>query len=185
MGQEMIKRFFSVSDTENKKPVHPIVIWLIIGAILFLVLGNFRGDEKPSQKQTQGVTWEAETNLYLEKTEERLQKVLERIKGAGAVSVFLYFEDGGEQVLATNRLLKSEEDERENEVSGSIEEESEIIRWDQDGVEVPYKVKQRFPEPSGILVVAEGAGDEKVKNEICEAVRAIFGLPIHRIKITN
>lgn len=41
-----------------------------------------------------------------------------------------------------------------------------------------------MPAPVGVLVVAEGAKDEKVKYEIYEAVKALFGLSAHRIKVT-
>ncbi len=185
MGQEIIKRFFSLSDREEKKPIKPLVIWLIIGSILFLALGSFRSDEKPAPERETLAQQETDVNTYLENLEQRLQVTLEKITGAGSVSVFLYLEDNGEQILATNRIQKSEEMEGQSGASDSLEEESDVVRWDQDGMEAPYRVKQRFPQPTGILVVAEGAEDDGVKQEIYEAVRAIFGLPVHRIKITN
>lgn len=185
MGQEIIKRFFSRRDIEERKPVKPLVIWLILGSILFLALGSFRGDEKPKTKPDAEVAQEMDMNGYLKILEGRLTQTLEMIQGVGEVSVFLNLEDGGEQVLATNRIQKSQEDEEESGSASMVEEESEIIRWNNDGVETPYRVKQRYPVPSGILVVAEGAENESVRREIYEAVRAIFGLPAHRIKITN
>lgn len=185
MGQELIKRFFSFSDGEERKKVRPWIVWLIIGAILFLALGNFGGEEKAKPEPDHKTEKETDVNLYLESLEQRLQVTLEKITGVGSVSVFLYLEDNGEQILATNRIQKSEEEKGQSGVSDSLEEESDIVRWDQDGIETPYPVKQRFPQPTGILVVAEGAEDDEVKQEIYEAVRAIFGLPVHRIKISN
>ncbi len=185
MGQEIIRKFFSRPDIEEKKSVKPLIVWLILGAILFLALGGIHGDEKPKETKNQELTQEMDMDIYLENLEQRLKETLEKINGAGEVSVFLNLEDGGEQILAANRLQKSQEETEEYGTGSLVEEESDIIRWNQDGVETPYRVKQRFPEPSGILVVAEGAGSEQVRQEIYESVRAIFGLPAHRIKITN
>lgn len=185
MGQEMIKRFFSFSEREEKKSIKPLVVWLIVGAILFLALGSFQGDENKTSKEIEPQEQETDINFYSESLEQRLQTILEKITNAGTVSVFLYFEDDGEQVLAANRSQKSEEEEGVSGTNDSIEEESDIVLWDKDGTEIPYRVKKRFPQPAGVLVVAEGAVHDGVKQEIYEAVRAIFGLPAHRIKITN
>ncbi len=185
MGQEMVKRFLSPSDDTGKKPIRGVVIWLIVGAILFLAFSSFRDDKKETANPEPTKVEEMDVNLYLKDMEERLQQTLEKITGAGTISVFLHFEDGGESVLATNRIQKSAEEKDTDSVSESVEEERDIVRWEQDGVETPYRVKQRFPEPTGILVVAKGATNHKVRQEIYEAVRAVFGLPAHRIKITN
>ncbi len=185
MGQEIITRFFSRPETEEKKPIKPLVVWLIIGSILFLALGSCRDNDTPKTDVDREESSEVEVEVYLENLEQRLKGTLEKIHGAGEVSVFLNLEDGGEQVLATNRIQKSQDEEEENSTSTMMEEESDIIRWNQDGIETPYAIKKRLPEPSGILVVAEGAAKEEVRQEIYEAVRAIFGLPAHRIKITN
>lgn len=186
MGQELVKRFFSTIHTEHsgrKKSIKPFLVWLIIGAILFLAVGSFGGEKEKKEPLSlpSGTGWESEG--YLDKMELRLKETLEQIDGVGKVSVFLYLEDGGEQVLAANRVQKSQEGEVGS--LDTVEEEEEIILWNQDGAESPYTVKYRVPEPSGILVVAEGAKEESVRQEIYEAVRAIFGLPAHRIKITN
>lgn len=185
MRQEIIKQFFSSSDREEQKPIKPWVIWLIVGSILFLAISSFGGEKKETVKTDWTTEQETDADGYLEHLEQRLQTTLEKITGAGSVSVFLYLEDNGEQVLATNRIQKSEETEGQSGKSDSLEDENEIVRWDRNGMETPYSVKHRYPKPTGILVVAEGAEDDGVKQEIYEAVRAIFGLSAHRIKITN
>lgn len=185
MGQEMIKRFFSSLDEKEKKPIKPWIIWLIVGAILFLALGSVGDSGEKSTEQNQPLVKETDTKLYLESLEQRLKATLEKITGAGEVSVFLYLEDNGEQILAANRILKNEEEEGVSGTTDRAEEENDIVLWDKGGAEIPYPVKQRVPQPTGILVVAEGAGDDDVEQEIYEAVRAVFGLPAHRIKITN
>ena len=50
--------------------------------------------------------------------------------------------------------------------------------------EKPFVVKEKLPVPSGVLVAATGAGSEHVKLEIYEAVKALYGISPHRIKVT-
>ena len=45
-------------------------------------------------------------------------------------------------------------------------------------------VKEKAPQVAGVLVVAEGAADESVRLKIYEAVKALYGMPSHRIKVT-
>jgi len=44
-------------------------------------------------------------------------------------------------------------------------------------------VEEKTPKIGGVLVVAEGAGDERVRVEIYDAVKAIYGVAAHRIKV--
>ena len=66
-----------------------------------------------------------------------------------------------------------------------MEAEEKIVLSDIDGDKIPYVVEERKPVPAGILIVAEGAENEEVRNKLYEAAKAIFGLSAHRIKITN
>ena len=55
-----------------------------------------------------------------------------------------------------------------------------VLTGNADG---PYVIKEINPQVSGVLILAQGAGSAAVKNEICEAVEALFNLPIHKIKV--
>ena len=49
----------------------------------------------------------------------------------------------------------------------------------------PYVVKQLEPEIEGVLVAAQGAGDETIVNEITYAVQVLFDVPVHKIKVVK
>ncbi len=191
MRKDGIWQLFSHPKAENtgeNRDLNPVVVWIIVGAILFLIISSFWGEskEKPKPEESQIMeVWEIEIDTYVEKLEERLKETLQKISGTGQVSVFINIEDSGERVLAADRSQKNQEDVDDAVEASRTEEESHVILWEQDGAETPYVVKERFPIPTGVLVVAEGAADAEVRQEIYEAVRAIFGLPAHRIKITN
>ena len=161
-----------------KKRLHPAVIWVILAAIVFLAVSGFGGEEKVQVKEE---TTDISAETYIKSLEKRLQETLQKINGAGKVSVFISMESGGEKILATDRISKSQEEDQ----SGSrTEEERKVVLQGKSAQESPYVVKERFPEPVGVLVVAEGARNETVRYEIYQAIRALFGLPAHRIQIS-
>ena len=45
--------------------------------------------------------------------------------------------------------------------------------------------KQNLPAIEGVLIVAEGGGSQAVATNISEAVEALFGLEVHKIKVVE
>lgn len=159
------------SDYEKKKP-NMIIIWLIIGAILFLVFGSFTKTEKKEEKSDK-----INISEYLRNEEKRLETALEKINGAGDVTVYINIDGGGEKVLAKDSDYKTE-------VQGEEKSEESKTSIVMSGKSTPYIVEEKTPEISGVLVISKGAADERVKIEIYEAIRAIYGIAPHRIKVT-
>ena len=117
--------------------------------------------------------------------ERKLESILKKINGAGNVSVFISVEGGGEKVLAMDSKNKLSEESSENsDISKSEESENNVFTIGSRSDGEPYVVKEKTPEIAGVIVVATGAADEKVRLEIYDAVRAVYGIAPHRIKIT-
>ncbi len=70
---------------------------------------------------------------------------------------------------------------RKNTENGQREEV--IYIRDADGNEIPYVVRRKLPEVTGVVVMAQGAGNAKVKENIIGAVGVLFNLNEHRIKV--
>ncbi len=159
------------NDYEKKKP-NMIIIWLIIGAVLFLAFGSF---PKTDKKEEKGES----TNVseYAKNEEKRLETSLEKINGAGDVTVYINIDGGGEKILAKDSDYKTE-------IQGEEKSEESKTSIVMSGKSTPYIVEEKTPEISGVLVIAKGAADERVKTEIYEAIRAIYGIAPHRIKVT-
>ncbi|MEG2584653.1 MAG: hypothetical protein RSA27_09125, partial [Oscillospiraceae bacterium] len=122
---------------------------------------------------------------YTRLMEERLEATLSKIAGAGMVSVMLIVDSDGEKVFATDTKTKTNKQAKsETAESSNTEEEENIVIAGQGASGQPVIVEEKRPYPSGILVVAEGAKDETVRYEIYEAVKALYDLSPHRIKVT-
>ncbi len=164
-------------EGDRKKP-NMVIIWIIIIGIVFLAFGGFspKTENKASDRE------DINTNLdgYEEEQEERLEQILKKINGAGDVSVFINLEGGGEKILARDDKSKVSQ-----EAEGYSEErESQIVMVGKSTDGKPYVTEEKAPSVGGILVVAEGASNEKVRIEIYEAVAAVYGVPAHRIRVT-
>ena len=46
-----------------------------------------------------------------------------------------------------------------------------------------FQMEDKGNQVKGVLIVAEGISDAKVQTEIYEAVMALFGIDMHKIKI--
>ncbi|MBR5151929.1 MAG: hypothetical protein IKW60_00165 [Clostridia bacterium] len=164
-------------EHEGKK----VPVWLIGGilvAILFLAGSSlWEGTPKEKQASQKAVTYD---DAYVKNLEMRLTNTLKSMDGVGEVKVFITMESGGEKVVATDTQIRTESSEGENKE----ERDTTVVFGKGTGGQNPYIVEEKMPQPAGVLVIAKGAASGRVKNEIYEAVKALFGLSPHRIKVS-
>lgn len=175
------RREVSEESYEKKKP-NKVLIVIIILAVVILACSSFFETDDTESKERSNDNYTVEK--YAKDQERRLEVILKKINGAGEVSVFISVDNGGEKVLARDNKNKLSEETKDSESSKNEEYESQIVKGGKGSGEEPYVVEERTPEVSGVLVVAEGASSEKVRLEIYDAVKALYGIAPHRIKIT-
>lgn len=167
---------------ERRRP-NMLIIWLIIAAVVILAVTSFTGSG--GEKSKDGAAASPKTaEEYTKEQEKKLEMTLKKISGAGDVSVYISTGGGGEKVLARDSKSKLSKDSGENSAEKYSEEsESQVVTGGSRNGE-PYVVEEKTPEIAGVLVVASGAADEKVRLEIYDAVKALYGIAAHRIKVT-
>lgn len=166
----------------NKK--HLIVIVVIVVAIGLLVFsGGGNKKEKNERNDIKSAVYEFDFEKYTSATELRLTEALSAINGAGAVKVMVSFDTINEKILAKNSKAEKTSDDNENKRAISNEYEENILIYGAE--EQPFVLKEKLPAPTGVLVLAGGAKNEKVRLEIYEAVKALYGISPHRIKVAQ
>ena len=94
---------------------------------------------------------------------QSLEAVLSRVEGVGEVFVWISYEDGGELVPLVD-----------------ADGNAVILRGDGEKIGA---LKEKSPTVGGVLIVAEGAGDSRVRAELMTCVRALYGTNPDRICI--
>ncbi len=148
-----------------------------------------------TEKETAAAIGEENNNTcydmdtYVEETEERLENILTAVEGAGKVKVMITVAASEKEILGKDREsvsgnlteTDSEGGSRSN-VENQVQEEV-IYLTDGEGNRIPYVVQTQLPQVTGVVVVAQGAGNEVIKENIIEAVEVLFNLSKHKIKV--
>ncbi len=174
------------SEEQGNRKRHRTVIIMIIAAICLLAFSG-SGEKKMSSedKSKNDVPYELNLTEYTNETEERLKAVLSEISGAGDVEVMVSFDAMNEKILAKNSKNENTSDTEEGKSAASYGSEESILIYGSGSEEQPFVLKEKLPVPSGVLVLASGAADEGVRLEIYEAVKALYGISGHRIKVAQ
>ncbi len=125
---------------------------------------------------------------YTEFLESTLEEVLLTMEGAGKVKVMITLEDSGETVVEkdiTTGLDTSTQVDADgaSHNTGSNEKTGETVYVNDNGESVPYVRQVLSPKVKGVLVSAQGGGNQTVNKNITEAIQALFGIEAHKIKI--
>lgn len=148
-----------------------VVLVMCMGAIMLLLpVGTKADGESSDMKVSQSEMFD------LVGIEEKLERVLSRVDGAGDVSVILTLQSGSRQVLAQN--ISS------SQGNGSSQDEKEIVTIGQgSGISAPVTLQEIYPLYQGALVVCVGADNPTVKLQMTQAVSALTGLGADKISV--
>lgn len=124
--------------------------------------------------------------------ERDLESVLRLVSGVGDVRVMIGVRSSEQAVFAeevTSRISSSQSmGARGNEGESENHEESVtrrpiVLRIDGGRTEEPLISHRLSPEISGVLVVAQGAKDERIRLRLLEAVSSMLDVPAYRVEI--
>lgn len=164
------------------------IIVLILAGILLLVIAvpvNESGTQETEVQQEKQVSMQLSKR---EELEQKLQQVLQSVNGVGKTEVMIALKSDGQKIVEKDIQVSEQKEERGEAGTDSSSEQREssentVYQRDSNGTEVPYVTETIEPEITGVLVVAQGAGDPVTVNEITEAVMALFGVEAHKIKV--
>ncbi len=149
-----------------------IIVALIIIAIYLssLGLGSSKQTSTNDKNNSNSPTTFSTSAEYVDYLENKLDNVLSSVQGASNVNVIITLESGFEYEYAT-------EEETKQTSSGSVTTTKLVLV---DGK--PVVVKEYYPTIKGIVVVAKGAQDVKVKMDILTLIQTV--IEVENAKIT-
>ena len=187
-------------QSENRKKIKmpgkdQLLILLLSGILLVVIAIPTDGGKKKAPPDSGGDPAEElktatgqEPDSYEKRQEERLKEALEKVEGVGEVEVMITLKSSWEKIVEKDRPSSSQTVE-EADAGGGTRQTQEVSRSettvyrDESGERTPYVVKELEPEVEGVIVIARGGGNASVKQNILEAVQALFPVEAHKIKI--
>lgn len=175
---------------KTKKAIQNLAIFLGIGIILLLVGGFFDNDNKKVQ-QVKELQDNKVSQNYLDEydaaLENKIKNILSQIYGVGKVSVAITYLSSKEIVPAQDvkqNETNTNEKDREGGVRSTIQTDTDNkIIIGQQSESKPVILKEIPPQVKGVIVVADGAKDEKVKVDIAKAVSTVLGISLSKIQV--
>ena len=164
------------------------ILLLLAGILLFVIALPTEKKEERQEMESIGFqeTEASGGDDYVKNLEKRVEKFLSSIEGAGKTTVLLTVESNGETILQTDRSIE-QKSTSETDSEGGVGSSEEMSQSSQTVLfgseEMPYVTKELCPKVTGIVVVAEGGDNARVKAEISEAMEALFDVPPHKIKV--
>lgn len=166
---------------------------LVLAGILILIIAlptDTKG-KKQAEEAKENISKENNTmEASKDEIEQKLEDILEKIDGAGEVKVMITYQDSGTQVVEKDKNT-SENSLEESDSTGGVRSTKEqqlqesTVYEEADAGNTPFVSKELLPKVEGILIVASGGDNQKVKQNISEAVLALFQVEVHRIKIVK
>ncbi len=168
---------------------------LILTGILLMVVAIPTGERKEKEskiqenpeQQIQDMTSQKD---YAQELEVKLKDTLSKINGVGEVEVMVTLEDMGESVVEKDQTNETS-DLQETDSTGGVRREQNVqttratVYGEEGDQKSPFVGKEMMPKVSGVLVVAQGGEDTVVKQNISEAVMALFQIDVNRIKVVK
>ena len=166
---------------------------LVLAGILILIIAlptDTKG-KKQAEEAKENISKENNTmEASKDEIERKLEDILEKIDGAGDVKVMITYQDSGTQVVEKDKNTSANSVE-ESDSTGGVRSTKEqqlqesTVYEEADAGNTPFVSKELLPKVEGILIVASGGDNLKVKQNISEAVLALFQVEAHRIKIVK
>lgn len=125
---------------------------------------------------------------YREQLEQELASNLSRVKGVGKVVVLVTLESGPGGVYGENRETTARLTREEDGTGGRREVEestsrTEVVVSREGQGERPLLLLEIKPRLRGVMVIAEGAADPQLREQLVLALQAGLGVAAHRITV--
>lgn len=192
-----MKVFESIKEMMHKmgykKMIYNLIAIVAVCVIALITWDTFLPEKNPNngidvmnKERLQDESFSTEG--YKDSLETQLKNILNQIRGVGQVEVMVTYESSVEVIPASNTTKSNQKTDEKDAQGGTrttLQEEvtQSIVTNNNGGGDGLIVIKEIKPQIRGVVVVAEGAGDIKVKTELIEAVKTIFQIPAHKVMV--
>lgn len=186
-------------ETGPKKEQLKKVKIMLVGAVIgigLLVIGGL-GQEKQAQSLPPGTdkvevkakeSQRVKTAMASEEDfmAQKLCEMLEQVDGAGKVKVTIRLENSTRTEYAINTSTGKKTTQEKDQSGGTrtLTEDTDtgqLVLVTRGGEETPVMSREIAPTVAGVLVVADGADNPRVKAQLFRAVQVALGIEPHKV----
>ena len=137
----------------------PKLCLILLLGISLIIVSIPSGKTKKNAQRTETTAKEDSTDLYVKKQERRLVNALKHVEGVGKVKVMITVNSSKEAVVNKDSPYEQSSSEKEK----TVKEDEQVVE--------------------GVVVVAQGGGNDIIKNQIVEAVSVLFHISSYKVKV--
>ena len=180
-----MKQWLDFWEKCKGKKGSPVLIGLLVGLLLLVITWPDNSNKKQNT-QTKTNASAVENNvrntedLAQERTqrmEQRLEEVLREVDGVGEVKVMITLRSCGAYIVEKDTRTSNSQNTQDQSGDKSTADAQDFE------AETPYVKEITEPEVEGVIVAAEGGNNAKTAADITDAVVALFGIEVHKIKV--
>lgn len=158
---------------------YPIAI-LLLGLILVAIPVRSETTKTERSKSAERTAETPSEPDELRAMEEKLEKLLSQIDGAGSVKVMLRYAAGSRIVYQTDSSQEVSTDSEGKKTQTDIQT---VMASGSGGQDSPVVVQTVCPTFQGALIIAQGAESASVKLDLVNAVSSLTGLGADKITV--
>lgn len=148
-------------------------------------------EENETEKTPAAASDRSDADGYTAYWEERLEEALRYVEGAGDVRVLITLRESGRSIVEKDGPEEYSGTEEKDAAGGSRVtdtrriEKSTVYTVDENGREIPCVVGTTAPVVRGVVVIAQGAQERKVRDNIIAAIQVLFDIDANKITIVK
>ncbi|HPT75809.1 MAG TPA: hypothetical protein PLC16_03610 [Defluviitaleaceae bacterium] len=190
-----IMEWLKLQDKKNKNLLYNITFFIGIG-VLLIILGDTAFNNLPrklEEKRDNLVSNEGNlkemNKTYEDVIEERLKEIFSKMEGVGKVEVMVTISYGKEIFLAEDvnsnysRIIEEDSQGGKREITSEDIQSKTVMQNTGSGSTQPVILKEKYPEIKGVLILAEGGEDPRVKQQLTAAAETLLGVPAHKVQV--
>lgn len=184
-----------LQDSLKQKNIKNLILILLVTIMCYLGLSYFTNVNNISNSEdlskTSTVTYSLEgvesISAYEEKQQQDLKNLLEKMEGVGTVEVKINYESSEVKVPAVDSTTQKNITE-ETDTEGGVRNNTEVSSDDSIVMakgDEPLVLQTNKPNITGIIIVAEGSTDSKIRYNIQKAVSSLYDIGMDKVNILS
>jgi len=162
---------------ETVKNDKKLAVLIVIGVfgVLLLIISEVTAKPQSTKSDVKSVT-QAD---YEKDLEERLEKIVSSVDGAGRAQVMITLKSSEENKYAIN----SSSENQTSDGKSQSKSENDYVVIDSSSGDSCVVLRTESPQIQGVVVVCDGGDNSKVKNDVTNAVSALLGINVNHISV--